>query len=321
MEKGVIQNLRYKLQKRTRKLNAVQNDFFNIGLLQYWKFLNSNSVFQGILIDLEQRSKNSETDANKIVNENQSVFGEDEEESVYLAFRVLKKTIESENNSLIRNIAYSYIRSMDMSQVVEFWKDLFIEPLYEYIDEQLDDQKATLVMLNRYKAKCEWFNREKLYTTWADNTQKGEKLLSLNLYEFLFDQGIEFYIEPTSISGEADLVSAQSGKEPLIADVKIFNPEKSKGKKYIAEGFNQIYQYTLDFNEPFGYLIIFKTCENDLRFALSEKEQSIPFVIHNNKTIFLIVIDIYPHEKSASKRGTLKAIQITENDLIELVGS
>jgi hypothetical protein len=42
-------------------------------------------------------------------------------------------------------------------------------------------------------------------------------------------------------------------------------------------------------------------------------------VIHNNKTIFLVTIDICPHETSASKRGHLRAVEITEQELIRIV--
>jgi hypothetical protein len=321
MDTGFIQNLRYKLQKRVRKLNSMQWEYFHLGLVQFWKFLQSHSVYKGIIEDLERRSISSESDAEKIVAEKEKLFGEDEDESVAIAYFVIKKIIESENPDKIISIAHNYSQGKQSTDALEFWKDFFLEPFYEYIDEQLDDQKATLSLLKRYKYKCEWFQRENLYNLWINNTQKGEKLLSLNLYEYLFDQGIDIFIEPASISGEADLVSAQKSSEPLIADVKIFNPDKSKGIPYIASGFNQIYLYTLDFNEPFGYLIIFKTCESDLKFALSQKEQTTPFIIHNNKTIFLMTIDIYPHSLSASKRGKIKTIEIKEEDLIKVIKS
>jgi hypothetical protein len=112
------------------------------------------------------------------------------------------------------------------------------------------------------------------------------------------------------------MVAAQHTDDPLIADAKIFNPEKDKGKPYICHGFHQIYQYTLDYNEPFGSLVIFKTCPEDLKFALEGQELSVPFLTHNHKTIFLLTIDIFPHEKSASKRGYLKSYEITQDDLV-----
>ena len=135
------------------------------------------------------------------------------------------------------------------------------------------------------------------------------------LYEYLYDQGIYFSIEPTSASGEADAVLSQSGEEPLIADVKIFNPNKGKSKDYIAKGFRQVYDYTLDYNEPIGYLVIFKTSEEELKFSLPHSSHSTPFVEHNNKTIYFIVIDIHSYDTTASKRGKLKFIEFTEADL------
>jgi hypothetical protein len=103
----------------------------------------------------------------------------------------------------------------------------------------------------------------------------------------------------------------------LAADAKIFHPGRDTGKSYIAKGFGQVYRYTVDFNEPFGYLVIYQFSEHDLRFSLPDKAQSTTFVVHNNKTIFLLTIDIFPHEQSASKRGALKPVEITEADLIQ----
>lgn len=317
MDTGYVQNLRYKLQKRYRKLNSTQYEYFLVGLVQFWKFLESHSIFKGIIEDLERRCINSEPDAEKIMSGQENLLGEDEFESVALAYFVIKKSVESSNPNIVISVAHNYANVQKHADALEYWKNLFLEALYEYIDEQLDEQKAILALLNKYKKKCEWFQREKLYNTWFNDSKRGEKLLALNLYEYLHDQGIDFFIEPSSISGEADLVSAQKSEEPLIADVKIFDPDKSKGKKYISSGFNQLYLYTLDYNQPFGYLIIFKTCEPDLKFALSNVEHSTPFLVHNNKTIFLITINIFPHATSASKRGTLKTIEIKEQELID----
>ncbi|RCV64829.1 hypothetical protein C5S53_06820 [Methanophagales archaeon] len=106
------------------------------------------------------------------------------------------------------------------------------------------------------------------------------------------------------------MIAAQKSDEPLIADVKIFNPEKGKGTDYIAKGFNQIYLYTLDYNEPFGYLIIYNTSGQDLRFALANQEQTTPFVVHNNKTIFVVTIDIFE---------TVKGIK-TQHNILGQIG-
>jgi len=317
MNSGYIQKLRYKLQKRVRRLNSVNFRMFPFSLKQFWGFIRNYPVFVGILDDLKHRYQSIESEAELIIEGQPRAF-ENEFENAAAAYYVLKRCSESEDHMLGVKVGRSYSREGEYENNIETFRFLFLEPLYEYLDEQLDDQKAILALLRRYKHKCEWFQRDQLFKLWEEDTQRGEKHLALDLYEYLHNQGLDFTIEPWSISGKADLVSAQTGEEPLIADAKIFHPERSKGKDYIARGFNQIYQYTLDFNETFGYLIIFKTCETDLRFALSSHEQSTPFVIHNNKTIFLITIDIFPYGESASKRGGLKTIEITEDDLIKI---
>ena len=315
-----VQNLRYKLQKRVRRLNSTEYQVFHFSLKQFWGFLRDHPVLLGILEDLEHRCASSESDADKILKESKTLVFDSELENSAVAYFVVKKCVESDKQMVEVNVGRAYCHESKHNDSLEYFKSIFLEPLYEYIDEQIDDQRAILALLRRYKKKCEWFQREYLFKLWEGDTTKGEKHLSLHLYEYLHDQGLDFVIEPSSASGEVDLVSSQTGDYPLIADAKIFNPEKGKGTPYIAQGFNQIYLYTLDYNEPFGFLIIFNTSGEDLRFTLGKQEQSTPFLVHNNKTIFLLVIDIFPHMTSASKRGPLTTVEIREQDLIRVIG-
>jgi hypothetical protein len=319
MNQDYVQNLRYKLQKRIRRLNSAGFLVFHYSLLQFWGFLQSQPIIVGILQDLERRYPALEEEASKVVKGHQSIVVDDEIENAALSHFVIKLCVESENQHAEINAGSAYSHEKKYDDVLDVFRPIFLEPLHEYIDEQLDDQRAILALLKRYKHKCEWFKREELFALWQDDTRRGEKSLALNLYEYLYDQGLDFYIEPLSASGEADLVSSQTGEYPLIADAKIYNPEKGKGKEYLSNAFNQIYIYTQDYNEPFGYLIIFKTSDDEVRFSLASQEQSIPFILHNNKTIFFLLIDICSHEKPASKRGAIKATEITENDLISII--
>jgi hypothetical protein len=150
-----------------------------------------------------------------------------------------------------------------------------------------------------------------------EDSRRAEKLLALDLYEYLHDQGINFMIEPSSLQGEIDLIAAQGSNDPLLADTKIFDAT-SRGKPYIRKGFNQIYTYTQQYNEPFGYLIIFKTVETDLRFVLSVTG-NVPMVMHNHKTLFLITIDIFPNPKPVSQRNPIEAVEITEEELVKTI--
>ncbi len=314
MNTGHIQNLRYKLQKRVRRLRSTDFSFFHYVLQQFWNFITEHQIFMGIIQDLIQRFPEAINDAEDIMRGINSHVSSVEFKQAAISYHVIKYCVKASNDTVERQCLLPFNKIGNAQENIEYFYLLFIEPLYEYIDEQLDEQRAIIEFLRRYKHKCEWFQRKNLFDLWNKGTGRGEKLLCLHLYEYLHDQGLDFTIEPSSASGEADIVSSQTGEHPLIADAKIFNPER--GKSYICRGFNQIYQYTLDFNENFGYLIIFKTCPEDLKLALPNQEFSIPFVTHNNKTIFILTIDIYPHPLPASKRGPLESIEITADDLI-----
>ncbi len=314
---GHYQNLRYKLQKRVRRLNAVSWQIFHATLQHFWAFIHSNLLLAGILQELVVRFPDLGPFVEKETSiENMDVvsFG-DEAQNAAFAYLVLKKCVESTDLMTEVQVGWHHTTA-DNDIAVQAFQTAYVEPVYEYLDEQMDDQGAILALLRRYKHKCESFQRRRLYDLWNSDTSKGEEILAFDLYEYLHDQGVYLTIEPYSESGKVDMVAAQNSDDPLIADAKIFNPEKGKGKPYICHGYHQIYQYTLDYNEPFGYLVIFKTCPEDLKFALEGQEHSVPFLTHNHKTIFLLTIDIYPHEKPASKRGYLKSYAVTQDELV-----
>lgn len=314
-----VQNLRYKLQKRVRRLNSTGYQSFVTGLKQFFNFLRGQPMLLGILDELIARFPNIEAEGTKVAQCEAALVCDNEVEDAALSYIVLKRCSESSEPLCFATIISNYEHTGDKwDEHLEAFRDRFLEPLYEYLDENLDDQRAVLALLRRYKHKCEWFAREDVFKRWEQDTQWGERGLAQHMYEYLHDQGIDLHIEPQSASGEADLIAMQRTDDPLVADAKIFDPDRSKGKSYIAKGFAQVYRYTVDFNEPFGYLIVYLTGKHDLRFTLKEKAQSTPFIVHNNKTIFLMTIDIFPHEESASKRGALTPVEITEEDLIKV---
>lgn len=302
-------NLRTRVQ---RVVNSTDVTVYYATLGQLWAFLNSNSLTRSLLADLKYRF--AEIFEGKAKNAYDSPFyGNSEEEHAAYCCAVIHHCISANNPSEVIFAAAPYDRrgtEFDVKQQTFF--RVFIEPLYEYLIEHLSDRSAMLALLLRYKHKCEWFQRDRLQGL----LEQGERHLGMHLYEYLFDHGIEFSIEPTSASGEADLVGMQNSDDPLIADVKIFEPEDSKPKGYLIRGFHQVYTYTQDFNEPFGYLIVYNNSGTDLAFPAANTEQGIPIIQHSNKTIFIVVIDVFDHQKTASKRGRLESVQITEAELI-----
>ncbi len=322
MNADLIQTYRYNLQKRVRRLARTRSDQrYLMTLRQFWNFLKRNPFFQGTLDDLRARNSAAVASAEKIANGSEVFSAETEEQHAALALSLIQLCVDSRDvagNGPIFDLSYRLGR-VDGGAVggyVEQFHELLTEPLYEYLDEYLDDRRAVLGFLIRYKRRCEWFHRDRLHTLWATDPRRGEKRLAADMYEYLYEQGLEFTIEPSSVSGEADLVSTQVGESRLVADAKIFDPEKGKSTAYIAAGFHQVCTYTQDYNESVGYLIVFQTGDSALQLSLPDTVSSIPFVVYNNKTIFILLIDIRPDLESASQRGRLTAVPMCQGDFI-----
>ena len=312
-----IKNLRDKLQKRVSRLNTVDANLFGVTLAQFWRFFEEQPIYVGILEELIAQLPQLD-DIIDNIKKQAGVVGNTEEEAAAIGYKILKYMAEkqSDYSHKLYLYAHKYNRlADDEDKAVATIRQVFLEPFYEYVDEHLDDQRTMLSLLIRYKHRSEWFQKDTLWDL-SQETQVGEKNLAQDLYGYLYDQGIDFMIETSSIRGEIDLIAAQKTDDPLLLDAKIFDGEHSS-KTHICKGFNQIYTYTQHYNEPFGYLVIYKTTEYDLKFTLPLSQFSnIPIVVYNYKTIFLIVVDIFQYHKPVSQRKPIRSIEITYDDLV-----
>ena len=134
--------------------------------------------------------------------------------------------------------------------------------------------------------------------------------MAKHLYAYLFDQGLDFHIEPQSASGEADLVAPE-----LVLDAKVFDGSR-RGAQYLANGVHRVHAYARDFNQEVGYLVVYKTCPETIDFTFSSAGQHAPYVTVGGKTIYIFVVDICEHEMSASKRGAMKVHAVEQEFLV-----
>jgi hypothetical protein len=326
MESDYLQTIRYKLQKRVRNLKSTNEALYRSSLNRFWNFLTSIPIFELILQDLEIKYAYVDVAAKKWVDINCDSLPTFslEDENAALCLFILKRILNDSELQKIDNlevrIGSKFLGEVYSDNGLESFNENVIVPLYDYIDESIDDRRSILSVILKYKQRTEWFYSKELFQLWEGNTSRGEKFLQKDLYKYLFDKGIDFVLEPSSNGGEIDLIENQKEKR-LLVEVKIFNPEKSKGIKYIASGFRQLYDYTLNYNEPFGYLIIFKTSDEHLVFNLENEDKYFQCLTHNNKTIFIVVVDLYEYENSASKRGILKNLEISKENLIQSLES
>ena len=319
-----IQNIKLELNTSFRTVtNSNYNTYVN-NLIRFYNRLAQIEIVSYKLDEIEKKYSSIEEHASEYIKTSERVQTYNtHEENAVLCWFILKKVIndsEVGTEDLVRNIVTSYFSDeYGLDVIYSSFSQYIVEPVYNFIISSLNDTNLILSILIKYKHKAEWFKKDFLYQLFESDTQRGEANLSYNLYEYLFDQGIEFHIEPKAESGRPDLIESQTGHDRLVADVKIFDIVKSKGKSYIISGFNQVYTYTKTYNNSLGYLVIFKTCETDLSLNFTNKENSTPYITHNGKTIFFIVIDIFQYETTASKRGRAEAIEIKEEEFINIL--
>ena len=67
MTTDCVQGLRYKLQKRYRKVRAAPRQLMAIALKQFWRFVQAQPILVGIMEDLARRSADAEASAREML--------------------------------------------------------------------------------------------------------------------------------------------------------------------------------------------------------------------------------------------------------------
>src|SRR5258706_10323511 len=150
MDSDYIQNVRYKLQKRLKRLNAADFQSFHWTLLQTWGFLQENEIVKGILDDLEQRSTAYEECADKtMAGEPQVGFTESENDGI--CYWITKKCAAMGQADIEIQVGHRLSHSSKHDDAIETFRLAYVEPLFDYIDEHIDDKRMVLALLKKFK--------------------------------------------------------------------------------------------------------------------------------------------------------------------------
>jgi hypothetical protein len=200
---------------------------------------------------------------------------------------------------------------------IQYHVENYIDPILQYIADELEKHSAVQYLLERYKFRAEHFFHEHLKAAYLANQGNGEETLDRDLRLFLFDQGVENpFSTPQSASGRADIVSFLHTDDPLVLEVKIYNTAQNYTVNRIASGFSQIVKYADNYNKNVGYLVIFNLDEVDIKIEDSESDQLWPHRInYNNKYYYIVIVNLNNYE-SASKAGKLTPIKINFTQLL-----
>ena len=219
-----------------------------------------------------------------------------------------------DQEELIRSLAIAITnRAWSHEEALEAIRDVALDGLYEWIDEKIDSRNAVLGLLMKYKQRSEWFGRERLRVLAEAG---GERALAVDLQQYIFDQGVEFTIEPTSSSGEPDLVLRDTDDSHVILDAKYISlgTAAAEFKRKLSYGFHQVAHYCQDFNEPLGYLVVFLADRKSPALPLTVQD-GFSFLEVNGKLVYYVPVAI-ADAPSASKAGRAEEVAISMADLI-----
>ncbi|MDU0355660.1 hypothetical protein RS130_18825 [Paraglaciecola aquimarina] len=201
---------------------------------------------------------------------------------------------------------------------VSVLRDVAIDGLYEHLDEHLDERNSIYSILIKYKQRSEWFRKNRLrdYAQSGLENKKGEVALAIDVQEYILDQGVEFFVEPASASGEVDLVLKSSEGRYIVVDAKYVKNESSRSSvlNKLASGFHQVARYCNDFDVGEGFLVNFVANTTRIRLGLDTLD-SFPYLNVGNKIIYYIEVNI-ADEPSASKSGKATEIELSKEELI-----
>lgn len=201
---------------------------------------------------------------------------------------------------------------------VEVVRDVALDGLCEYLDEQLDTDSALYAVMLKYKQHSEWFYRNRLvsYAEEGLEGKTGERALAIDLYDYILSQGLDFNIEQASASGEVDLLLSNSDGRRLVVDAKYIKAGATRSSivRKLADGFHQVARYCNDYAEPSGFLVIFIAAHNRLAPELQQRD-GLDYIEIGGRTIYYLPIYI-GEEPSASKSGKADEVTISKAELI-----
>lgn len=330
MDQLLIQRTRYLLKARFRQSLSCPDVIFTDACHQLFDWINNHPLLKHIFNDLGKIEGAHLIQIKNIINEatDKNIRGEIDP-GMYSAatkathnsvcFNILKEiaginTLDKFQKDLVVRCFGEYLNGdnfIKTDEAVSVLREVVLESLFEYLDENLDDRNSIYFILTKYKQRSEWFRKNRL-RDFAENgleNVQGEKALVVDVKEYVLDQGVEFFVEPTSASGEPDIIIKSPDGSYIVIEAKYIkeNSDRSDILTKMASGFHQTYRYCNDFNVGCGFLVNFVADKKRISIDL-EIQDGIPFLQIGNKTVYYIEV-VIADEPSASKSG--KAVEVT----------
>lgn len=184
---------------------------------------------------------------------------------------------------------------------------------YEGIRSAIGSHLMYDVLLQRYKARCMWYDQERIEELIAGNEGRFEDVLSHDLALYLFDNGISTLYRARKGKHEYDLIGDRS-KARLFIEVKVYS---NSARSRLIQGFAQLHAYVNGLETDHVpirevYYVIYR---------LKGPLYDLPWEIRTNRhTFYPVVIDIGPSSESGSRQSS-SPISISSSDFFAGMGT
>ena len=318
-------NLRVRLQERRNRVYKSSHESYDSELGYFFDFLDENSYIRSLLNSLDASDAADFDDwLEKSQRARQLQFPDKEEGRAKIYYSILRQCVSNDSGEDALSWAGSIGAMGKFDDQLRVLTETIVDPFVNFLHDRIDDAGNVLYLIERFKIEVEWFMRDELYALYKANTQRGETLLDRQLRASLFKGGIDYpFSQPSSPSGKADIVALLGSDDPLVLEVKVYDPDLSKDVANLRQGFHQAFRYANDYNESLGYLVIFNCSSNQLVITTDNEPENEfpPRIVHGGKTFFIVIIDVNPERDSASKEDPSGRVTIDSKELTDGVAT
>ena len=314
-----LRNLRVRLQERRNRLYKTGFRNYDEELRYLLQFLDDNPYTKSLLETLDAGTL---LDFEEWVSEQQGSravqFPDTEAGRAKVCLGILRQCDEAEGDQGWLQWGFDFSSERRFDDILRDFSEAVVDPFINFLHDRIDDAGNVLYLIERFKLRTEWFDRKELYELYRGRTATGEASLDSKLRRALFEGGVDYpFSQPSSPSGKAEVVALLGSDDPLVLEIKVFDPGLGKDKAHLRQGFHQVLRYARDYNQSLGYLVIFNCSDKQLVVSSRDgsEEETPTRISYAGKTFFVVTIDVNPDMPTASVENPSSRFSVYVDEL------
>lgn len=215
----------------------------------------------------------------------------------------------------IQNIVYSGTSNPALIELCQ----IHLKRLYQGLRASIGSRLIHYHVVQRYKARCMWYDRERLQKSIEDARGRNgrrsriEDVLTRDLALYLFDQGISTIYRLRRGVEEYDLIGDRSG-HAIFVEAKQYQ-DSNGTRRMLIDGVAQLHNYLtgLEADDSVVFEVYY------IIFRVGGPLYDLPWEIPTNRrTFYPIIIDLAPSQESGRRAHQPNPIQL--NEFFQLMG-